>query len=218
MKVPKWISTTDALLNIANERLGEFVEDHTVEVYKAARALLLESLIDGTLPSRPVNPSEYSCVFESERNRDSYPLNDDGTIPQAFWFHFKEACDRKAVTLVALKRDWARFDECIEFVCTGLVDDGRLIGSAGTVLVERSKLPGRHRRRRGERGAPYAEKDAEIVMQAIEAFRCGESFASIVKRFAQMMPGDGTSESRERRLRNRLKEQGLTSRILNPEI
>lgn len=213
MTIPKWANTTDALFEIADERLGEFVDDHTLETFKMANTLLLQALVDGTLPSRPLNSSEYSCEFESERQQVKYPLNEDGTIPHTFWHYFKDAWDRQASTLRTLQRDRAQFGECVEFECTGLVDNGRMIGTAGTVLVERKCLPGRHRRKRGERGAPYAEKDAEIVTQAIEAIDAGESIAAVIKRFAPMMPGNGTPDSRESRLRKKLRARGYTSRI-----
>lgn len=218
MTIPKWINTTDALFEVADERLGEFVDDHTIETFKMANVLLLQALVDGMLPSRPLNPSEYSCEFESDRQQVSFPLNEDGTIPHTFWNYFKEAWEQQASTLPTLQRNRAQFGECVEFECTGLIDNGRMIGTAGTVLVERAKLPGRHRRKRGERGAPYAEKDAEIVAQAIEAIRAGESIAAAIKHFAPMIPSNGTPESRERRLRKKLKAQGYASRILNPAI
>lgn len=218
MTIPKWINTTDALFEVADERLGEFVDDHTIETFKMANVLLLQALVDGMLPSRPLNPSEYSCEFESDRQQVSFPLNEDGTIPHTFWYHFKDAWDPRALPRPILHQDRAQFGESVEFVLNGLIDNGRMIGTAGTVLVERAKLPGRHRRKRGERGAPYAEKDAEIVAQAIEAIRAGESFAAVLKRFAPMMPGNGTPDSRESRLRKKLRARGYTSRILNPTI
>lgn len=51
MTIPKWINTTDALFEVADERLGEFVDDHTIETFKMANVLLLQALVDGMLPS-----------------------------------------------------------------------------------------------------------------------------------------------------------------------
>lgn len=208
MKIKKWISLSEAVELIIDKRFAETVGDHTLATYRYAYTLILEALESGSLPARPKSPDLYKFEFVSDTDHRSIPLIDDGTIPATFWHHLKSTYD-EAPGLASIYRDYAEITPFVRFrQSRGIKDSGFLTGEAGTVLVERTKLPVRIRQR-GERGsnriegqdATYTEADQPFVDQALNRISKGEDRTLVIQALAPgMVPASVQISSKERRL------------------
>lgn len=203
MAIAKWIPLAAAVEALIESRMAELVDDHTIESYAYAYRVILGALADGTLPSVPEATEAYHLDFVSEAEEVSFPLEEDGTIPTMFWFHLKSVYDAKPGLLVE-EEDYAELSPFTSFRESRLKDDGILTGEAGKVLVERAKLPGDLPKRRGERGAQYAEMDRPIVNEAVRLIVAGEPRPAVISRLASRMEG-ASDHARKARLRTLLK-------------
>ncbi len=203
MVLSKWIPISEAVQTVVGIGQSAYVNEYPTETYIHANRLILSALADCSsgLCAKPKDPELFHLEFRSDEEERLIPLQDDGTIPNLFWFYLKEVWNQTPQLLAIGSRDLAHFGDPTYFRASGLRDNGVLHGEAGIVLVERAKLPGNLPRRRGERGPSKAsEHNLAIAREAVCLIAAGETQRAVVaKLFVQMKANSEPAQKAELR-------------------
>lgn len=208
----EWLPIEEAVELLVNKRMGDF--DEYVEIYSFVWRILANYLQNGSLASRAERDGTFRLVFESYTETVEYDLLEDGQIPALFWFHFFEAQSLGSQSLASLHSTSTAQASSGSFWFEqnqNLKDNGKLIGVANGVEVERSSLPGNPPGPRGRRmGHQY--DDSEIVLRARSMLANDVPLKMVLRELAPSMEGGGEIDSKKRRLRERLREAENTEK------
>jgi len=200
-----WIPWWDAYVELADifEARGFEVEP----AHHEARRSLMQQLVEGALPARPDDRSNFSLHFSSGEEQTEISLTDHGWVPATFWYYFHQAKNEDELRNHATE-SWDKHHCRFQLhVAVGLKNGGELIGYVEGLELLRERIDGLPRRR-GERGKKYALEDAVATRRAIEAIKSGEDRDKAIARFAADLPG-ASLDSRKRRLRLHVKNAGF---------
>ena len=205
-----WISISKAVEHIVDrdvKRLGEF----RLELYTQAWRALGDRLKSSELCARPNSREDYKCSFTSTSRNEVVPLNDDGTIPATFWFHFEEALAmRPAIATLVGGTNASRDQDNFHFLqVEGLIDNGRLEGRARGVTVNRDGLGNLLPRPGGRKGTRKVDR-IPVLTRADRSIKSGrQTPASALAHFwKQIDDPSATDDSKRRWLRRALERKG----------
>ncbi|WP_126174356.1 hypothetical protein [Altericroceibacterium xinjiangense] len=209
MASTKWIPLEEAGELLLARRLEAFSGSFVLS-YSFVWDLIAERLTSGELPSRPTRGADFKLVLSSAKGEEHIPLNADGLIPVAFWFHYLEAARTHGPIITLNDPSFAesvgstfRFRQC-----HGIRDEGVLEGEACDVLVLRAAMPGDLPNPRGRMRGRQQYDDTDIVEKVINAVQNeGRTLDDALAEFSPMMQGSREVTSKRRRLCERLKDR-----------